>query len=101
LELNEKVIAEKVEAKINELYINKVLGETTIIGIQALSMGYRPIEVVRFLEQRGTSISYSQCNVLKHRYKDLIKEAKRLFDDLNFVYDNQIAQDIKNNRGKK
>ena len=46
MELNEKVIAEKVEAKINELYINKVLGETTIIVIQALSSGYRDWETL-------------------------------------------------------
>lgn len=99
MELNEKIILERTEAKINDLYIKTVLSEKTQTILHGLSMGYRPAEVVRFLKDRGYDITLNQVNVLKSRYKPIIKEARALFEDLTEMYHAQIEAEHK--RGGK
>lgn len=89
MELNEKIIMETVENKINKLYIESVLSESTIAVIHGLSMGYRICEIVRYLNDQGIPLTANAANVIKFRYKGLINEAKKEFNDLVRIHNNQ------------
>lgn len=88
-QLNEKIIMDLTEAKINKLYFESVLSETTRMMIQGLSMGYRPAEIVKYMVDQGRSVTLNQCNVVKFRYKHIIKEARKEFEDLVRIHKNQ------------